>query len=335
MKNKKKLRQCLVIAAKIAVGSSAAILIAELLGIEHYASAGIVTLLTLMTTKWESLKLSALRLITFAISIGIAFVVFYLIDIDWISYGIYIFFTILIAYLLGWTATISVNAVIGTHLLLDGHFTGTDVLNELMIVIIGVVIAIVLNLFHDYHHQKKSIVANMRYVEGEMQKLMRHLAAFLLSDEEKLDTRGDFEAFRKELQGFINEAIDYQDNTFHSHPGYYIDYFIMRRSQCNIIANLQDELERIKTTPARAKEASELMEYVADNIVEMADPLPQLERIRDLFEDMRKDEPPKDTEEFESRALLYHILSDLEEFLRFKQRFILALSERQIKEYRS
>lgn len=335
MSKKIRIRQWLIIAAKIAVGSSAAILIADLLSLDHSASAGIVALLTLMTTKWETLRLSVLRLISFVITMIIGAAVFYLVNIDWLSYGIFIFFLIFITYALGWVSTISVNAVIGTHLLLDGHFGTADVFNEFMLVMIGIILAIVLNMFHDYRHQKKTITANMRAIEGKMQKIMRELADFLVNDEPELGKREEFEALDRELEACIAESMDYQDNTYHSHPAYYIDYFRMRQSQCHIIFNLHDELERIKTLPARAGEVSEYMYYVADNIVEFADPVPQLARAQELFEKMRSDALPGSPDEFESRALLYHILSDLEEFLRFKQRFISELTPEQIKEYRS
>ena len=36
---------------------------------------------------------------------------------------------------------------------------------------------------------------------------------------------------------------------------------------------------------------------------------------------------PKTNEEFESRALLYHILLDLEDFLKYKMRFVKELDE--------
>ena len=335
MENLNKARQNLILALKIAVGVSAAILIADLLGLDHSASAGTVTLLTLMTTKWETLRLSLFRMLSYVITMALGLAVFYFVDTDWLSYGIFIFFLIFITCTLGWVSTISVNAVLGTHLLLDGHFGLSDMANELMIVVIGVVIAIVLNLFHDYRHQKKTIIANMRYVEEEMRRLMCTLAQFLLNEETKLDTGKDCERLDNELKAFIKEAMDYQDNTFHSHPGYYIEYFRMRRSQCHIIENLHDELERIKTVPARAADTAALMEYIAGNIVEHADPVPQLDKIKQVFEDMKNDVPPLTADEFESRALLYHILSDLEEFLRFKQKFIRNLTPKQIEEYRS
>ena len=42
---------------------------------------------------------------------------------------------------------------------------------------------------------------------------------------------------------------------------------------------------------------------------------------------------PKTREEFENRAVLYHILMDLEEFLIFKKRFIDMLNEEHFRVY--
>ena len=55
VKTKNEWKKVLLLDAKIAVGSSAAIYIAQILGLEYEASAGTIALLTLVTTKWETL----------------------------------------------------------------------------------------------------------------------------------------------------------------------------------------------------------------------------------------------------------------------------------------
>ena len=59
----------------------------------------------------------------------------------------------------------------------------------------------------------------------------------------------DICALEKEVQGFIQDDYEYQDNTFQSHPGYYIDYFEMRMKQCNVIHNLHYEMKKIRHMP--------------------------------------------------------------------------------------
>ena len=62
----------LIQALKIAVGSCIGIWLAEWMQLEYASSAGIIALLTIATTKWETLKLSFFRILTFAMSVIIS-----------------------------------------------------------------------------------------------------------------------------------------------------------------------------------------------------------------------------------------------------------------------
>mgnify|MGYP002571002307 CR=1 FL=1 len=72
MEKARQVKRVLLQAIKIAVGSSVAIYLAHILGLEYEASAGSITLLTLVTTKWETVKLSFYRMATFALAVVLA-----------------------------------------------------------------------------------------------------------------------------------------------------------------------------------------------------------------------------------------------------------------------
>ena len=59
----------LIQSVRIAAGSGAAMFAASALHLEFAASAGMVTLLTILTTRWETLKLSAARILTFVMAV--------------------------------------------------------------------------------------------------------------------------------------------------------------------------------------------------------------------------------------------------------------------------
>ena len=285
-------------ALKIAIGSSLAIYIANLFGLKYSLAAGSVALLTMVTTKWKTVKLSVARVVTFIISVLMALIIFSAVESEWMAYGIYVFFVVIIAEMLGWGATISVNALIGMHFLEVRDFEFDFIANEFMLVLIGITMALVLNLFYDYGSQRKALVENMRYTEERLQ-----------------------------------DAYEYQDNTFQSHPGYYIDYFEMRMKQCNVIHNLHYEMKKIRHMP---DEAMIISSYVFDMLVcvkEHTVPTAQLDELHELFAIIRNNSLPKTREEFESRAMLYHILMDLEEFLVFKRRFVDGLDDKKRKLY--
>ena len=132
---------------KIAVGSSLAIFAAQLLGLQNATSAGIITLITIVTTRWETVQLSYQRVMTFFLSVVLACVVFQIVPWAWVDYGIYIFVMAAICQLLKWDSTVSLNAVIGTHFLTSQDFSFAFILNEFSLVLIGIIFAILLNLY--------------------------------------------------------------------------------------------------------------------------------------------------------------------------------------------
>ncbi len=320
-------------AVKIGIGSSAAIFIAELLHLENAASAGTIALLTIVATKWETMKLSFLRIITFFISVALSWLTITMFSSDWIAYGIYILIVVLGCELLGWKATISVNSVIGVHFLKSQDFSREFIMNEFGLILIGIVIAIVLNLFHHNKASQKSIIDNMRYTENQLQMLLRELAVYLSDKRKKREVWDDIKNLEQKLHVFIADAYQYQGNTFVSHPGYYIDYFEMRMKQCTILHNLHYEMKKIRAIPSQAAIIAEYVLYLADYVVEQNAPDEQIQKLDEIFQAMQKEPLPVTREEFESRAILYHILMDIEDFLYIKKRFVQELDEEQRKRY--
>lgn len=169
-KLKFKLGKIVLLSAKIGIGASVAIYIAELLNLQYATSAGIITLLTLTTTRWGTFRLSLQRLLTYVVSVGICWIIFSIIPSMWIEYGIFLFLVVLMTEWLGWRSTLSVNAVIGTHFLTTQDFSLGFAINEFLLVVIGITIAIILNLFHINSTHENGIIKSMRHVEHEMKK---------------------------------------------------------------------------------------------------------------------------------------------------------------------
>lgn len=329
----KKYRKSLLLAVKIGIGSSIAIFLAQSLHLEYAVSAGTVCLLTLMTSKLETFRLSASRFATFALTLGLAILVVAHVDNIWLAYGLILMTVVFITELLGLRTTISVNAVMAAHLVTSRDLSWASVRNEFLLVLIGVTLAVLLNLFHANWIHRRQITANMRRVEAELQGILTDVAAYLRAGNAGGEVWREIGGLEKELQEYINSAYEYQDNTFHSHPAYYISYFEMRLEQFQILHRLHYEIKRIRSLPQQAAVVAEYLEYLARYVVEVNSPDKQIERLNELFENMRHQELPRTREEFESRAILYHVLMDLQDFLHCKSRFVQRLDGRQRKLY--
>lgn len=334
---KRKLKKTVLLAVKIAVGCGIAIYIAEGLELEYAVSAGTVTLLSLLGTKWETVKFSLVRLGTFFLTVMLIFLIMPRMHSEWIAYGVIVFLLVFLTNLMGWRATLSVNAIITAHYMTRQDFAPAFLFNEFMLVFIGVVIAIVLNLFHLNKSQKKDLMEGIRYVETAMQADLREVAGYLMGEQMKEQRSRsvwvDITLLEGKLRELMEEAREYQDNTFESHHDYYLDYFEMRLDQCRMLDSLHYEMRKMRSMPKQARVIADYIRYLADYVVEKNVPEKQMVRLKEIFAEMEKEELPESREEFESRALLYHILMDLEEFLKYKRAFVEGLGERQRKEY--
>ncbi len=325
LSNLTKWKKALILAAKISAGSSLAIYTADILHLAYAPSAGIITLLTLVTTKKGTAKLSLHRLITFALAEVLIFITFVPVQSEWIAYGLFVFLMVLICEMMGWRATISINAVIGTHFLMAESFVPEFFANEFLLVAIGITFAFLFNLFQDNQGQKGHFVKNIPLVEAKMQDILTEVADYLANHSpEDAEKRAwtDVSALRRQLIELLGEGWEYEENNLKEGGRYYADYFEMRLDQCRTLLHLHDAMKKIKTIPKQAKVIEDYIRYLIPYVTELNVPALQLKYLEDIFVGMKKEPMPVTREEFENRALLYHILMDLEEFLFVKKQFI-------------
>ncbi len=333
-KTKFKFKKILILAFKIGLGGSFAYFVAEkILHLQFAASAGTITLLTLQTTKWDTVKLSLRRMITFFMTYVTCFLLYHIIGVSWFDYGIYLLMMVFFCEWLGWRNAVSVNAVIGAHFLSTYDFSFPFMINELLLVVLGITIALVLNMFNNYNTQESSIIKSMRHVENEMKKILLELASYLKNQSMGDNVWDSIRTLEDKLDDYSEIAHEYQNNTFVSHPEYYINYFSMRKQQCGVLHNLHAEMIRLRNLPKQANTVANYITILTEYITEMNDPTKQMKELELLLEDMKEQPLPENRDEFENRALLYHILRDLEDFLLFKRRFIEGIDEEQFKIY--
>jgi uncharacterized membrane protein YgaE (UPF0421/DUF939 family) len=133
-------------------------------------------------------------------------------------------------------------------------------------------------LFHANAGHEKHIITNMKVIESRLQLIMGALAAYLSNKEMERNVWDDICTLEKDIQSCAKEAYEYQNNTFHSQPEYYIAYFEMRYNQCQVLHNLYYEMKKIRTVPVQAKLVAEYMLYLTDFVNEFNCPKKQIEK---------------------------------------------------------
>ena len=307
-------------ALKIAVGSCAAITLAELFGLEYATSAGIVTLLTVQNTKMDTIRLALDRFFSFLLSICLIAVCFHLPGIGWVNYGIYLLLMVTACYVMDWQNTISVNAVIGTHFMLSADYSAAFVTEEFLLIAVGTGFALLMNWKMPDHGRR--IREDIHQVENDMQRVLLALAGYLRGEhggEEVWDRLDRMETY---LHEGMERAHEHAHNTLREEDRYYADYLEMRLQQCGQLQLMKARMRRVARMPSQAEIISCSLENLVHYMHEQDIPEQQMEELQRLFKRMQQEALPVSREEFENRAILYHVMMDLEEFLLIKKHFL-------------
>lgn len=330
---KRDIKRVLILSLKIGVGSAIAIILAYFFKLDNPTSAGTIALLSLLTTKWGTMRLVLRRISTFFVTILFCFIFFELIPSHWIAFGL------VIACLVGYSEkmkcqnTLSVNAMIAVHYLSYLDFSLHFMMNEFYLILIGAIIAFLLNLVHDYSGEEEYLNSCMIYMEDKIQSLMYQIVHYIQSEERNTTIWKELEDIKEQAEKYIHIAMEYQDNTFTNLPDYYIRYFEMRALQCDILHMLHYKIRKIREMPKEAHELANYIEYLIPFIHEKNDPQPQISSLHKMLKDKQSEALPESRIEFESKAMLLHIYMDLEEFLYTKKKFIDQTTEEQKKLY--
>lgn len=305
---------------KIAVGSCMAVAVAQFFELQYATSAGIVTLLTVQNTRRDTIRLAAERLLSFLLSVLLVFVCFrYIGKLEWVNYGVYIFLMVHVCYFFGWENTISVNAVMGTHYLLTPDYSLNFAASELAVIAIGTALALLMN----WHMPSnlKTLREDIRKAEDDMQQVLQELACYL---EGKLDGAHiwlDLDQLEQSIHRGLERAHEHAHNTLSEEDHYYIEYMEMRLQQCALLQAIRHRVWKIDGMPEQAKIISDYLRYLAPYVHEKNIPDRQSADLQQVFDQMKQQPLPESRDEFESRAILYHVLLDLEDFLFVKKRF--------------
>ncbi len=305
---------------KIAVGSCMAVAVAQFFELPYATSAGIVTLLTVQNTRRDTIRLAAERLLSFLLSVLLVFVCFrYIGKLEWVNYGVYIFLMVHVCYFFGWENTISVNAVMGTHYLLTPDYSLNFAASELAVIAIGTALALLMN----WHMPSnlKILREDIRKAEDDMQQVLQELACYL---EGKLDGAHiwlDLDQLEQSIHRGLDRAHEHAHNTLSEEDHYYIEYMEMRLQQCALLQAIRHRVWKIDGMPEQAKIISDYLRYLAPYVHEKNIPDRQSADLQQVFDQMKQQPLPESRDEFESRAILYHVLLDLEDFLFVKKRF--------------
>ncbi len=316
---------------KMAAGSAVSIILANALGLLYSSSAGIMTLLTIQNTSKETITISLKRAAAFLIATVLSFVVFESAGYHAVSYGIFLFLFIGICQFLKLSEAISTNAVLVTHYLLEGHMELSLVMNEALLLFIGAGMGTLLNLY--IPGKIKEIRCTQHTLEEDLKTVLMRMSEYIVKGDKSNYTGSCFLKLDADISEGEKHAYAYMNNTFFQESKYFMKYMQMRRQQCMVLKDIYKKIVSLTSIPAQALLISEFIRNISISFGESNNARELLEELSALSAQMKNSSLPVTREEFENRAVLYMILTDLEYFLQLKKDFADSLSKEQIKKY--
>lgn len=320
MNKKYQWKRWFIYALRHGLGGSLAIFTANLFGLQFATQAGVICIFSMLSTSKDTIKLTGCRLISFVITAVVAYIFFTHMWSDYVAFGIFIFITIIVSEMMGWGAALSANVVAGTHFLNVDPFTPAVIVNEFYIVLIGITYALVFNMIHDTGSQRQELEEGVTIIQGKIEDVLLGLSAYLKTRDN--DVWNTFPKLQQEVNYYVQRALEYEGNTFEQGSHYYTGYFEMLQNQLQILHNLHSPMRKIQSIPGQAEQINKLIDYLSKHETELSVPDTEVQEIQEAMNALEKDELPKTREEFESRALLYHVITGLEDFLMIKWNYL-------------
>lgn len=306
---------------KITLGVIVSIWIATKLGLDYALSAGVITMLSIMDIKRKSLLIGLQRLYTAIIAMTIASILFSIFHFSILSFGVFLLLYIPIVLKLDARAGLVVNTVLVTHIFAFEKINIPIIINELMLLFIGISIALLFNLH--VPNSERSIKAIQVKAEEQLKGVLRLMASSLRNYCEINGTYATLSEFKATINDGLAKAEDLHNSYYMKNNHYYIDYFKMRKNQYRRLEYMQEHCNRVFMTVDEAKPLSDFTDLLANQIHEYNTGLTLLEALDGLRQLYKASELPKTREEFENRAMLFQFLNDLEEVIKIKLEFMI------------
>ncbi|MGY0837321.1 aromatic acid exporter family protein [Aerococcus urinaeequi] len=307
--------------AKYAVATFIAIFLAQWLGLDYAVSAGVIAILSLAETSKKTVQYIENLTLTMILSLLIATILFNIFGYEIWVFSLYLLITYPISVYLKSDNAIAPCAVFISHLLLEQASDFNWWINEMLLLVIGVGIAVIVNLYQTSESGQMNKVKVE--IEAEMQTILNQLA-------DKMDTSHHQnyllyehidQAYELAKHGEYLAMKEAENNISGESQIYYQNYFSMRSSQLIILYDINNSLDNIFESTEQTYDLSDFFRHVSQELSEMNTAAKLRNELAQLKTRFRMQPLPQSRNEFETRSMLFDILLDCEKFLNLKYEF--------------
>lgn len=310
---------------KMTISAAMALMIANYIDLSFGAVAAVIAILSIQDTRKKAIAVGKNRIIACIIGQVLSVILYGVLGNSAWIFGIFLIIFIPLTSRLNIEEGMVPAVVLSTHLLSVDSITLSLIGNELLIMIIGIGVASIANIFmpslEDIFNEDK------KYIEESYRTIISRMAKSLVTHTVDIDEQRLMTELEQKLEESKNRAYKIVNDSFFQSNLYYTDYMNMRINQFDVLKRMRLHFERFYMSFNQTVLMSEFTKKISKNVRETNDCKKLLEELEVLQCEFKKMELPKSREEFENRALLFQYLNDLEELLTIKRNFALNYLE--------
>ncbi|MCK1982321.1 MULTISPECIES: aromatic acid exporter family protein [Peribacillus] len=303
---------------KTALGATLAIIIAQMLNLEYFSAAGIIAILCIQVTKKKSVYASWHRLLACLIAMAYASLLFHFIAFHPLVIGLILLIFIPTTVALKINEGIVTSSVIIMHLYGAGDITLSLLINETILIAVGVGVALVMNLYMPSVDDK--LLAYQESIEANFSAILMGIVRYLRDNDHTWDGKEI-----TETANLLNQAksLAFRDveNHFLREEDLYYHYFKMREKQFEIIERILPLVTNIPLVVKQSGIVADFIEDLAENVHPQNTAILYLKKLEEMEIHFRGMVLPQTREEFESRAALLQLMKEMERYLLLKHSF--------------
>ena len=311
------------LAFKMAISATIALIIGNILGLQYATVGAVIAILSIQDTRKKALIISYKRIVACSMGILLSVILYSLLGNRALIFGLFLIILIPLTSRLKVQEGMVPSVVLSTHFLVANNITIALIFNEILLMIIGIGVAAIANIFMPSLEDK--FKDDKEWIEEHYRIIISKMAKSLITHTVDIDEQKLINEVEKRLYESKETAYKIVNNHFFKSSSYYTDYINMRINQFDTIKRIRLHFQRFNIPVEQMNVMAEFTLCVAENIREMNDCKSLLRDLDILRSEFKKMELPKTRDEFESRAQLLQFLNDMEEFLLIKRNFFTTM----------
>ncbi|MGM8365075.1 aromatic acid exporter family protein [Virgibacillus sp. W0181] len=303
---------------KTAIGTPIAISIAQLFGVTNFVSAGILTILCIQPSRKRSVLSAWDRFLACVLAIVFSIIFFELLGYSPIVVGVMLAIFIPVTVYLKIAQGITTSTVITLNLYSAGSIPISFILDQFLLILIGIGTGLLVNLYMP--SLDKKLKEKQKKLEQNFQVILHELSIYIKEDYMDWDGKEltETEKLLEETDDMVQ--VDRENHLLRNNHSYY-DYFKMRSKQFELLQQMLPLVTRIKKSDSAAEQIASFFERLSESVHPGNTAILFLDELKALRIAFHEKELPATKEEFETRASLFQLLHEIEEYLLIKKKF--------------